>query len=255
MFPHPHLAQEFIEAIDAIDNGIAQYENAGAPRYSSRTDLSSRVGWLNPAWNESVEPKLVDVSVLSTFYLMKADAVYQSLFIKASELTGSEFLQRLQYYSKSWLPARDIVKDAFAARKNVHPSGSIIVFDRFAPWKVRQRYLCCSYRCLTFVSRNTSLTSREKWMSRNQNGRFTSSTQTRRAQIGGYRLSLFLRKALKVEERYRLLGEGCGTMCSLINVVYRAVYLCIVVASLVVRFQMDSVFRTSLSPLVSREFN
>ena len=62
MSSRPYLPQDFIEAIDAIDNGIAQYENAGVPLYSSRTDLSSRVGWLNPAWNEAVEPTLVDVS-------------------------------------------------------------------------------------------------------------------------------------------------------------------------------------------------
>lgn len=54
-------SQEFIEAIDGIDNGISQYPNDIQPKYRSRTDLSSRVGWLNPAWNEPVDSQTVDV--------------------------------------------------------------------------------------------------------------------------------------------------------------------------------------------------
>lgn len=40
--------KNFMEAVDAIDNGVDQYENAGEPRYISQTNLSSRVGGLNP---------------------------------------------------------------------------------------------------------------------------------------------------------------------------------------------------------------
>lgn len=56
------MYKEFIEAIDAIDNGISQYPADLKPRYRSRTDVSSRVGHLNPAWNESVDAQVVDVS-------------------------------------------------------------------------------------------------------------------------------------------------------------------------------------------------
>lgn len=56
------LYKEFIEAIDAIDNGVSQYPNDIKPKYRSRTDLSARVGWLNPAWNQSVDSEGVDVS-------------------------------------------------------------------------------------------------------------------------------------------------------------------------------------------------
>lgn len=59
--------QEFIEAIDAIDNGISQYPTDIQPRYRLRTDVSSRVGHLNPAWNQSVDSQTVDVRAL--FYL------------------------------------------------------------------------------------------------------------------------------------------------------------------------------------------
>ena len=40
--------KHFMEAVDAIDNGVDQYENAGEPRYISQTNLSARVGGLNP---------------------------------------------------------------------------------------------------------------------------------------------------------------------------------------------------------------
>ena len=53
--------QEFVEAIDAIDNGISQYAETSSPRYRCSTDLSSRVSWLNPAWNENVDSKAIDV--------------------------------------------------------------------------------------------------------------------------------------------------------------------------------------------------
>lgn len=56
-----HMLQEFIEAIDAIDNGISQYSTDIQPRYRIRTDVSARVGYLNPAWNQSVDSKTVDV--------------------------------------------------------------------------------------------------------------------------------------------------------------------------------------------------
>ena len=54
-------AKEFIEAIDAIDNGISQYPTDIKPRYRNRTDLSSRVGALNPWWNQSTDVQTVDV--------------------------------------------------------------------------------------------------------------------------------------------------------------------------------------------------
>lgn len=112
------LYKEFIEAIDAIDNGISQYPTDVPPRYRVRTDVSARVGYLNPAWNQSVDAKTVD-----------------SLFLKASALVGGEFVDRLQYYANAWLPARDIVAAGINSRKNADASGKIILFETYAPWK------------------------------------------------------------------------------------------------------------------------
>lgn len=63
-------------------------------------------------------------------------SVCQSCFANASRLTGEEFLGRLRYYANAWLPARDIVVSALSTRFNEDPSGRIILFQSFAPWKV-----------------------------------------------------------------------------------------------------------------------
>ncbi|KAG6857585.1 hypothetical protein H0H87_000184 [Tephrocybe sp. NHM501043] len=115
------LYKEFIEAIDGVDNGISQYPNDITPKYRSRTDLSSRVGGLNPAWNQPSDSKTVDV---------------RAQFAKASQLTGSEFLGRLDYYANAWLPARDILVSSVAqSKQNLDSTGKIILFEQFLPWK------------------------------------------------------------------------------------------------------------------------
>ncbi|GAA5893772.1 hypothetical protein JCM6882_003091 [Rhodosporidiobolus microsporus] len=110
--------QDFIEAVDANDNGIAQYITTEPARYRSRTDLPARVGALNPRWNEPSN-----------------DEILYERFLKASKLAGGEFEDRLDYLWKAWLPAREIVEKGLAERKEIHPSGNIIVFREFAPWK------------------------------------------------------------------------------------------------------------------------
>jgi len=113
------LYKEFIEAIDAIDNGISQYPNDIKPLYSTRTDLSSRVGYLNPAWNQSVDAQAVDAR-----------------FFEASKLTGTEFLNRLDYYANAWLPARNLLIESINSSKaTIDTTGRIILFNQFLPWK------------------------------------------------------------------------------------------------------------------------
>ncbi|GAA5990000.1 hypothetical protein JCM11641_000580 [Rhodosporidiobolus odoratus] len=112
------MYQDFVEAVDANDNGIAQYDTTAPARYRSRTDLPARVGALNPRWNEE-----------------STDEILYERFLKASQLAGGEFLSRLDYLYKAWLPAREIVQKAVEARKGVHSSGQVVIFDEFAPWK------------------------------------------------------------------------------------------------------------------------
>ena len=44
------MYENFVEEIDAIDNGVNQYD--GESLYKITTNLSARVGRLNPKWNE-----------------------------------------------------------------------------------------------------------------------------------------------------------------------------------------------------------
>jgi len=78
---------------------------------SSRTDLSARVGWLNPAWNQSVDSQIIDVGVVQSYYhnMILSDFPVTMIgpICKSITMTGEEFLGRLDYYANAWLPARD----------------------------------------------------------------------------------------------------------------------------------------------------
>ncbi|KAJ4846330.1 hypothetical protein Tsubulata_005924 [Turnera subulata] len=114
------IYKNFMEAIDAIDNGINQYDTDQPPKYVNNTHLSSRVGKLNLDWTEPDQSS------------EKENEAFQ----RAMALTGSEFLDNLRFVAKSWLPARSIVMECLAARFNIDPSGEIMVLNRFCPWKL-----------------------------------------------------------------------------------------------------------------------
>jgi urease accessory protein len=124
------LYDDFIEAIDGIDNGIALFPpSAGSPAYSSKTDLSSRVAYLNPRWNETLPSSPEE---------READGMKR--FEKASHLAGQEFFDRVDYTWEAWLPARKIIEDALQSRKQSEggdAKGRLLIFDDYAAWKVR----------------------------------------------------------------------------------------------------------------------
>jgi len=77
--------ENFIQEIDAIDNGISTHDGEG--RYSISTNLSSRVSHLSPNWND-------------------VDQDFDVGFYKALDLTKLEFLDRVNYYGLvSWISA------------------------------------------------------------------------------------------------------------------------------------------------------
>lgn len=109
------LYENFVEEVDAVDNGISQCD--GEARYSVSTTLSSRVGHLNPRWNSKSQDT-------------------EEGFKKALKLVGEEFLDRLDFYQSSWLPARAVVEEAVLQRNKVDPSGEVIMFSQGGcPWK------------------------------------------------------------------------------------------------------------------------
>jgi len=110
--------RNFVEAVDAIDNGIQQYISEDPPRYVNNTGLSARVGALNPAWNEE-----------------QSSATLDARFLKAVELTGGEFRDAVQWVGNVWLPARAHVKAALQAMPSVDPSCQIMRLDTVCPWK------------------------------------------------------------------------------------------------------------------------
>eukprot|EP01130_Rhizamoeba_saxonica_P000585 TRINITY_DN1054_c0_g1_i4.p1 TRINITY_DN1054_c0_g1~~TRINITY_DN1054_c0_g1_i4.p1 ORF type:complete len:303 (-),score=88.83 TRINITY_DN1054_c0_g1_i4:25-933(-) len=110
------LYSNFIKTIDAIDNGINQYDTEIEPKYKITTDLSARVGKLNPAWNDDSK------DIMEQFNL-------------AVELTGTEYVQEINFYLNTWLPARDIVQTAIENRFEHDEKGRIIVLPQHCPWK------------------------------------------------------------------------------------------------------------------------
>jgi len=112
------LYRQFVQAVDANDNGVTRFENAGPPLYEDHTGLGSRVAALNPAWNEPAGAE-----------------EQQQGFQAAMQLTGEEFLRRLNYVFKTWLPGRKYVQEAINGRHEVHPGGRVIRLPRYCPWK------------------------------------------------------------------------------------------------------------------------
>ncbi|KXZ50644.1 hypothetical protein GPECTOR_15g328 [Gonium pectorale] len=110
----------FVEAVDAVDNGVGQYDvpPGTAPKYVNNTTLSSRVGSLNPRWNQPSDD----------------ETLYQQ-FLKAVELTGGEFRAAVDWVVEGWLPGRRPVAEALARRHEVHPSGKVVLLTEYCPWK------------------------------------------------------------------------------------------------------------------------
>lgn len=89
----------------------------GEPRYALTTTLSARVARLNPTWNQPNQDT-------------------EAGFKRAMDLVREEFLQRLDFYQHSWLPARALVEEALAQRFQVDASGKIIELAKGGcPWK------------------------------------------------------------------------------------------------------------------------
>jgi uncharacterized UPF0160 family protein len=111
------MYRNFIEMIDANDNGVAQYKTDAPPLYSDTTSLPSRVGRLNAAWHESVPDDDV------------------SRFHAAMEVVGEEFRSQLRGLVDNLLPAKAIVEEAYHNRKTEVASGAVLVLARSCPWK------------------------------------------------------------------------------------------------------------------------
>ncbi|KAK7415350.1 hypothetical protein QQZ08_012374 [Neonectria magnoliae] len=126
------LYENFVEALDAHDNGISVYDPeavaaAGLQKNFSEGGfgLGAVVGRLNPKWNDPAPADRVE-----------AQAAEDARFLQASRRIGEEFDSELNSYAGSWLPARTIVQDAFAKRSQYDDQGRILVLEgQSVPWK------------------------------------------------------------------------------------------------------------------------
>lgn len=57
------IYENFVEEIDAIDNGVDQYD--GEPKYKVTTNLSSRVSRINPLWTDEDKNETVTYKTTS----------------------------------------------------------------------------------------------------------------------------------------------------------------------------------------------
>jgi len=114
------IYNSLLEALDAIDTGVEM--SAGEQVYNDTTGLSSRVGRLNPRWNEvDEEGNTPDPD---------------ERFIEALNLCGEDFLSVMTKIVESDLPAREVVEKAVVQRYDTDPSGEILCFPTGGlPWK------------------------------------------------------------------------------------------------------------------------
>jgi len=125
------MYNEFMEAIDAIDTGVEPIpsdakDESGEDfqlQYRDSTGLSSRVGRVNPRWNE-----IDDI----TGQAPEPDARFEA----ASQMCGEDFMSVLTKIVESDLPARGIVEEAVNTRFECDKSGEIIKLPSGGlPWK------------------------------------------------------------------------------------------------------------------------
>jgi uncharacterized UPF0160 family protein len=115
------IYSDFIEAVDANDNGIDIYENKDIlkPRFKDRNfSIAGIISNLNPSWESNA-----------------TDHDFDRQFEIASKLIGDAFFNYLNYMGNSFLKAKQYVIDSFKNRFNIDKSGKILIFDKFIPWK------------------------------------------------------------------------------------------------------------------------
>lgn len=115
---------DFIESLDAHDNGISVYD----PKAIAASGLQKRfrdggitLGSIIGDMNNSYPTE---------------DPDEDASFAQASTLIGECFLRKLRSANCSWLPARETVAKAYKSRLEIHPSGQIISLPKSGvPWK------------------------------------------------------------------------------------------------------------------------
>ena len=142
------IYEDFIEAFDANDNGIPPYDpsalrKAGIEKKFSNGGFSiaSVVNRFNyaPSAQSAQGPTAngTTESGAPAPTTEKSQDEEDRRFLKASAFVGEQFRIELEDRFGSWLPARGVVKEAFAARQQYDAKGRIIVIpyrSEGVPW-------------------------------------------------------------------------------------------------------------------------
>lgn len=131
------LYADFVEALDANDNGISVYDANATKGLTKRfsdggVTLGSLVSDLNYDFGDDKEAVATDEPPRSPDRLQREE---DARFLKASTLMGTTFVRKLNYCYRDWLPARTQVRKVYASRKQYEAGGRIMVFSRGVPWK------------------------------------------------------------------------------------------------------------------------
>ena len=105
---------DFIMSIDAIDNGVSQYDKEIKPQYILAGGFNDRISRLNPEWN--VEN--VDVN---------------ERFKKAWDVAEEEFLYYIKTYSNSYFIIYDIVLNS--VKEAIKNNKLYFILEVNCPWK------------------------------------------------------------------------------------------------------------------------
>ena len=124
------LYDDFIEALDANDNGISAYDPTDTKDLEKRfndsgVSLGSLVGDLNWHYEGEDTPKSAE----------QAQAEEDQRFSSASHLMGTTFERKLDYTWRAWLPSRALVRETYAKRNEFDERGRIMLFTKGCPWK------------------------------------------------------------------------------------------------------------------------
>jgi uncharacterized UPF0160 family protein len=130
------LYDDFIEAVDANDNGVSKYDGAKLQEAGIEQKFKDGGVTLASLVNDLNHDDPLALGTPSRSSPEQPQAEEDHRFAQASTLMGTTFLRKLHGAATAWLPARTIVKHAFDSRNANHPSGQLMVLPRAGiPWK------------------------------------------------------------------------------------------------------------------------
>lgn len=125
------MYDDLVEAFDANDNGISQYDDKAILEHgiekrfeASGFTLASYVGSLNHSLPRAADDDSPEIKQ------QKEDKRFE----RASAFVGELFAMKLEDKFSAWLPARAKVLEAFNNRTKHDASGKIMVLNEGLPW-------------------------------------------------------------------------------------------------------------------------